>query len=471
VAAMNPDLLVEIPADHRNEREYALSVLLGDWLRIPYSVQVIVDLAETNIRLASGSSDVVIVIPDGLFARSTEWLSATSLPAESLPVLPLPTWTGREETLPLLYATTSQPTDVVRGVGERLVLAWDLLGSLFFMLSRYEEYVARDHLDAHGRFPSGAEVMVKSGWHQWPVCDMYLHVFAGILKIAWPRLDPAPAPYKGLRIGHDVDHPSSSILWHGTQRARTVAGDLLNRHDFALALGRTRAFLPWADAVAGPDPFNTYEFLMQASEAAGVPSTFYFLTDDTAIPDGAKFDIRDPWAVRLISEIAKRGHRIGLHGSYNSHVDAGRLAHEWALLEQACRGTSPGCLRRTIRQHYLRWMPGETWRAQAEAGLREDESLGYADTIGYRAGTARSFPAYDLIRGRSLPLRVRPLHVMDGTLGYVSRDPKKAQALTIEMQRRTRVYGGEFSILWHNSFLETRPARRQYKELLVGLTG
>jgi len=96
--------------------------------------------------------------------------------------------------------------------------------------------------------------------------------------------------------------------------------------------------------------------------------------------------------------------------------------------------------------------------------------LGFADAIGYRAGTGRSFPAYDLVDHRQLPLRIRPLHVMDGTLlGYMLLDHPDALASVAAMSGRTRTFGGDFSILWHNSSLETHRAKKLYLEVLSAL--
>jgi peptidoglycan/xylan/chitin deacetylase (PgdA/CDA1 family) len=471
VADVSLDFLIEIPPHWRNEREYVLSVLVGDWLGATYAIRVNDDLEETRLSLASQPGEVTIAIPDVLLARSTEWLSPGSLPPAELPTLRLPAWTGMEGTLPLLYDSGTGLDELVTRDGERFVLRLDLMGSFVFMLTRYEEYVDPRERDEHGRFPARASTLASSGWLQWPVLDMYLHVFVALVRLAWPRAELAPASGAGVTVGHDVDHPSSSIQWHGRQRLTKVAGDVLRRRDFGLALRRASSFVPGVGSVSRLDPYNTYAFLMDASEAAGVRSTFFFLARDTELPHGSRYRLSDAWAQRLIAEIADRGHHIGLHGSYISSTDATRLRDEWTVLEDACRGTAAGVLHRTVRQHYLRQQPGETWRAQAEAGLDVDESLGFADAIGYRAGTARSFAAYDLAQHRQLPLRIRPLHVMDGTLlDYMSLSGEEALTIVAEMGRRTVRYGGDFSILWHNSSLETNRAKRLYLDLLSALT-
>jgi len=468
-----PILLVEMPAGHREEREYALSVLLGEWLGLSYAAVVSPELGETRIRLASESDGVAVAIPDVLLAPSTEWLTPESLPRLPLPEVDLPDHTGGGS-LPLLFAGSARPSALFRRAGDRIELGWDLLGSLVFMLTRYEEYVGIDQADIHDRFPSSAALMVRSGWYRHPVADMYLHAFAAILRQTWPGLDAKPSGYQGLLVGHDVDHPASPMLYHGAVRLRVLAGDLVKRRDPRLAARRASSFLPWTAPLAPHDPFNSFDFLMTESERTGVPSTFFFITADTATPYGSTFRVSDPWAARLLADIGRRGHFAALHGSYGSSCRAEQLAKEWRLLEDACKAIPPDRLRRSIRQHYLRWRPGDSWRAQSEAGLLEDETLAFADTVGYRAGTARSYPAFDLAASRRLPIRVRPLHVMDAALAAAGGGPSAtedaAEAAALEMRRRTGHYGGAFSILWHNSRLETPRARRHYSELLAALS-
>ena len=92
--------------------------------------------------------------------------------------------------------------------------------------------------------------------------------------------------------------------------------------------------------------------------------------------------------------------------------------------------------------------------------------------MGYRAGTARSFRGYDITRGGPLANRVRPLHVMDVTLlQRMSTALPDRLATVADMARRTRRFGGELSLLWHNSSLETRATKETYLDLVRELFG
>lgn len=465
-----PHFLVDVPPHRRTERDYALSVLLADWLEATYSIRVVDGLRETRLQLAGDDTGVAVVLPDVLLAETTSWLTEESLPAGVPTLVAPPEWTGVADAVPLLFPVGDQP-ELVQRAGPMFSLGFDLLGSLFFMLTRYEEYVQPDEQDVHGRFPAAASIAARQGWLEWPLLDVYVHILIATAQLAWPRLELNATDGQRVRVSHDIDHPSSGMLWLGAQRFRVLAGDLVRRRDPGLALRRARAFAARGNGLPSADPFNTFDFLMSASEDAGVRSTFFFLPNGGTPPDGSSYRLEDPWADPLLNDIARRGHAIGLHASYASFLDAPRIATEWSTLAQACADLPEGVLQPAIRQHFLRWRASATWVAQEEAGLLFDETLGFADAIGYRAGTARTFRAYDLEHGRPLAIRVRPLHVMDATLvHYLAIGEDEALGRIGELASRTRRFGGELSLLWHNSSLESAAAKHFYAEMLRGLS-
>jgi hypothetical protein len=471
-AAGPPAFIIETPASRATERAYAIGVLFGDWLGAGHTIRVDPALTETRIRLAGRDRGPTIVLPETLLGPGTAWLSAESLPGAALASIDAPAWTGFDGMLPLLFAAPQAGDGLVVVDGDRFAFRLDLVASVFFLLSRYEEAIEGAQRDDRDRFPSGASVLGRTGWLEWPVLDMYLTAFRGLIDRAWPGLALGGGGAGRAILSHDVDHPSSRAHWRGTHALRVVAGDAIHRRDPRLAVRRAISLLPTPSGVGPLDPYTVFDFLMTASEARGVTSTFFFLTRETEVPDGSRYRIDEPWARRLMAQIGRRGHRIGLHGSYNSFDDVDRLRAEWGLLEGAAAGLPAGILRRAIRQHFLRFRAGDTWRLQEEVGLQEDESLGFADAVGYRAGTARSFTAYDIVRGAPLALRVRPLHVMDVTLlQRMSTALPDRLATVADMARRTRRHGGELSLLWHNSSLETATAKETYLTLLRELFG
>jgi len=121
------------------------------------------------------------------------------------------------------------------------------------------------------------------------------------------------------------------------------------------------------------------------------------------------------------------------------------------------------------RQHYLRWENPVTWQIWDEVGLDYDATLGFADHVGFRCGTCREFPVFDLKARKSLRLHERPLIVMDGTLlapQYMALQPEQALGWIEHLSNVCCCFGGTFSLLWHNTSLIERWQRELYLEAL-----
>jgi len=112
-------LLVDAPAGYEPERRYILDVIFSDWLGLDWTLR---QGQRVDVRIALGEDPegAAVVLPDVLFATAPEaWLTPASLPSVR----------RAADGLPVLYGSED---DV------------DVLGSAFFMLTRYEELVVAD---------------------------------------------------------------------------------------------------------------------------------------------------------------------------------------------------------------------------------------------------------------------------------------------------------------------------------------
>ena len=124
-----------------------------------------------------------------------------------------------------------------------------------------------------------------------------------------------------------------------------------------------------------------------------------------------------------------------------------------------------------VRQHFLRFVPNETWRHQNAAGFAHDSTLGFADMPGFRAGTCRDFPVFDLRERTPLPLVERPLVVMDATLfAHLRLGVEEATRRAAQIVDACRDYGGSPVILYHNSMLSGRRSRIHYADVVNQIT-
>ena len=85
-----------------------------------------------------------------------------------------------------------------------------------------------------------------------------------------------------------------------------------------------------------------------------------------------------------------------------------------------------------------------------------DSTLGYAEQEGFRCGTAHDFPVFDLRSRRQLRLREQPLLAMDVTFAqYQGCSPVQTLERLCGLRDEVQRFGGDFTLLWHNSSLNT----------------
>ena len=457
-------LEVEAPGGYEPERRYILDVLLGDRLGLDWRLR----LGErSDVRIAAaGDSTRSVVVPDVLFATPpAEWLTAAALPARPLP------WREVSEhdrgRLPVLYGSDSPGPLILPGPGG-VELTVDVFGGAFFMLSRYEERVVPAR-DRYGRFAAASSIAHAEGFLGLPIVDAYVEVLWSALQRLWPGLVRRPPQFR-IALSHDVDQPLASVGRNALVLLRQLGADALVRRDAGLAVRRVRSWAGLRRSDHRLDPYNTFEFLMDVSERHATASAFYFLATEESTPLEGLYTLEQPWIRALMRTIHERGHEIGLHGSFHSYTDPRRTEAEYLRLRRTAEREGVTQERWGGRQHYLRWENPVTWSNWEAAGLDYDSTLGYADRIGFRAGTSYEFAPFHLLDRRPLELRERPLQVMDGTLfEYMKLRPDSAFERVVTIARECRRYGGTLSLLWHNNSLPTGRQKRWYEELASAL--
>jgi hypothetical protein len=456
-------LIVAVPPTYEPERRYILGVILSEWLGLDWELAT-EERSDVRVTLAGDAGSRHLTLPEGLFATDpAAWLTEASLPPSPLP------WTEIDgRSLPVLYGPRPLPSTVVSEHDDAVRVAIDVLGSAFFMLTRYEE-VAIGARDAYGRFPVSSSVADREGFVGVPIVDAYVELLWSALRRLWPRLERRRRDFR-LAFTHDVDDPLASLGRTPPRLARQLAADALVRRDPALAARRVRS---WAGMRRGDhrlDPYNTFDFLMAVSERHGVTSAFYFLATEEASVRNGPYTLENPWVRALIARIHQRGHEIGYHAGFDTYRDAERTGKEFRRLRTAAAELGVSQPRWGGRQHYLRWESPSTWANWEQAGLDYDSTVGFAERVGFRLGTCHEFPTFHVRERRPLRLRERPLHVMDRTLfDYMRLTPEGARDAVLEVARECRRAAGTLTLLWHNSTLPTAAQRRWYEALAQAL--
>lgn len=393
--------------------------LIGRWLGLPY--QLLTNrsdyLAAVGPRIHYGAARIT---PDELFLPAGPLLFSQG-------IHPLhPEVAGRED-LPFFFSRPASEAD----------FPFDLPALIFYSVTRYEEYLPFP-ADRHGRFPASQSLADRHHFLHRPWVDGWISRLREKLTARFPRLDLRLPSYQ-FHPTYDVDLAWAYRRRPGWRTTGSLLRDLL-RFDRARLGDRLRVLSQRA-----PDPFFTFPYLAERHQTYGLRPAFFFLLADYGGYDRAVAPTH-PAFHQLIRSVAARA-TVGIHPSYRSCDHPGLLRKEADRLR-----TITGEEVRHSRQHFLRLRFPETYRRLLAAGIGHDYTLGYADAPGFRAGTAQSFPWYDLEREQATSLLLHPFQVMDVTLRRYRRlTPVAAQAEVCRLITEVRRTGGTFRTLWHNS--------------------
>lgn len=317
----------------------------------------------------------------------------------------------------------------------------DIIAATLFMLTRWEETVAKDR-DVHGRFPASASTALKLAFLDRPVVDEYALILQAWILALCPAWQPRMRSFE-IKLTHDID--SAFEFLTARQAFRKVAGRLFRR-DLASAFATSRRFCT-QDLRTDP-VYRAITDLAALSEDLGLRGGFYFMAAKPGKFDTG-YNLRDPLLLRCIQELLNSNHEVGFHPSYYTFEDPALFSREQAAIAEVLGNGGFGG-----RQHYLRFKTPDTWRLWDQSGLKFDSTVGYADHEGFRCGTCHPFKPFDLARDTEMALVEIPLLAMDVTLKeYRSLTPEQGMERLALLCQRCKNVRGRFTLLWHNDSL------------------
>lgn len=456
-------LQIHYPTNASKAIHWVLSIIFDEFLGVEYIVK-----PSTKEGYCLELNGKQLEISDWLFSKTHDkWLVE-----EPMIKMPLPQWDPSKSDLSVLLSESTLP--VVFGEphvnieSHRIDCHIDIVGTVFYFLSRYEEMVIAER-DQYDRFPATASLAHRVGILQRPIVDEYVEVLWACMNTLWPALKRKSRQGK-VRISCDVDAPYECSTKSASRLAQGIAGDLLKRLDFSQAVQRIQNFVSTQRGNYMHDPFNTFEWYMDTCERYGHQAAFYFIADHSSkLMDGC-YEIFEPRILELLTSIAARDHEIGTHASFNTYQDGKQLSHERQRLKDYCEKLDIDASVVGNRQHYLRWDVSQTADHLDAAGYEYDSTGVFADRPGFRYGTSRPFSMWSWQKQAPLTLKQRPLVLMECSviaerymgLGY----SEEAKELMLSLKRNCLTFGGDFTMLWHNSHLSTDSDKNFFCELL-----
>ena len=322
-----------------------------------------------------------------------------------------------------------------RGEKTSLFCNIDIIASIFFMLTRWEECLVSKK-DKHGRVSAKSSVAHKFGFLKRPVVNEYIEMFWKLLTFLGYSGTRKAREYKIIPT-HDIDVINYPV------DPKTIIGDLLKRQSFISFRKRLNA------RIKGINPFDSFGWIMDCVEKHNVQARFYFMNGGTSSFD-KRYTVGNRFILDRIREIASRNHIVGFHPSYSSFGDSEQWRYEKEEMENAL-----GFPVEYGRQHYLRFSVPDTWQVWDDNNMKEDQTVCFHDEPGFRCGTGDSFPVFNVKTKERLNLFETPLIVMDGTIaGYQKiTDLTEIEEVFFYFKNTSEKYRMRYTILFHNNRL------------------
>jgi hypothetical protein len=334
-------------------------------------------------------------------------------------------------------------------------LPFDLFSAVFYLLTRYEEYLPYKP-DLHSRFEADQSLAFRNNFLEEPVVDQWLEMLKANLILKYPGLNFPGREFRFVST-FDIDSPWA-YLHKGV--IRTAGGLLkdtigLNTRELRLRLNVLRR--------KSADPYDTYEYIRQTEQKYGFRSLFFIL-----LGNYGRYDTNFAWETvpfrNLLNSLKSEG-IVGIHPSYRSNRDTSILNLEFERFTRLA-GKKP----EISRQHFLMLKLPYTYRQLIKLGIQEDYSMGYASCPGFRAGTSRPFLFYDLVDESETRLLIHPFLVMDVTLQqYLNLNSKESLNRINSLIKKTKAVNGTFTSLWHNESLSECGVWKGWRKVYEGM--
>ena len=325
----------------------------------------------------------------------------------------------------------------------------DPMATIFLVLSRYEEYLPFVP-DLHGRFSAKDSWMHRFGVMHKLVCDRLAFAIASeieqrdILATADKRVQIVPT--------FDIDNAFAYLQKGKIRSVLSLIRDVSNKHEERIKERR--------EVLRGTirDPYDTYHVIEETARK-GFPVRMFWL-----LGNYATYDKNVSWKNKALRKLIQRCHQfasIGIHPSYASGNNSRVVAKELSRLQKII-----GSDVTDARQHFLRIRFPYTYNTLVKVGVQCDFTMGYADEVGFRAGTSRVFPWFDLAKNEATDLLIHPFAYMDGTLNeYLYLTPNDAMHVIRALYEEISLYGGNFTFIWHNETLNNQGKWEGWKEV------
>lgn len=326
----------------------------------------------------------------------------------------------------------------------------DPFAAVFYMLSRYEEYTCQQK-DIHDRFEAKSSISFRFGWLEIPIAEYWVEA---IFRTFLPKEIHLLSKQEVQVIpSFDIDHTYAYKWKDGWRKWASTVKDLMRNRKESIRMRHA------VQKGVMRDPYDTFDRIREVASRFPDTRVFWHLGDIAEFDRNISW--RDPRHQRLIRQLAAETH-VQLHPGYASNYSDTRLAGEQQRLHQIT-GKKP----EESRQHFLKLTLPHTYRRLKILGFTTDYTMGYADQPGFRLGTARAVPFFDLERNEICSYTLVPFFYMDGTMReYLNLSVAESKQRIVAMAGEIKRFGGVACFIWHNETIGESGKWKGWSQLL-----
>lgn len=344
-------------------------------------------------------------------------------------------WKGVK--IPFLF-DNDQTKDIVTYSGNKAVINYDIVASVFYFLSGWNEIVSPGR-DNYHRPIFRESAINKLSLQNTPVVNYYFDILyetikhvkkAEIKKPLWDNHKFAVA------LTHDIDKCQSAWL-------EGSASELRKGRFLSVPVLLAKRFLK------NKDEWFNFDEIINIEKKYNATSSFFFLSrrGKSSGLENADYNIERKHLYNTIEFLKRNGFDTEIHGSPGTHVNAQALKSE---IEKVSPDSVWG-----NRFHFLLFDPIKSASVLEECGIKYDSTLGFPDYPCFRRATCYPFYLFNFEKNDISPVIEIPLTVMDVTLAhkkYLGLNHEKALLIIKNLADEVRKHGGVLTLLWHNTY-------------------
>jgi hypothetical protein len=426
---MEETLLIFVP--QINPRiTYTFSLFFNSLINAPYRLTINNEEYKTHTGPKFCYADKPV--DSGLFLSSSKLLFETGINEQAIEVFE---WNG----LARFFKTAAG------------ALPFDIFAASFYLVTRYEEYLTTE-CDNHNRYKFEDSLACKHKFIHKPLVNLWAAELKKIILEKYPSLLIKESSYKFVPT-IDIDVAYAHL---GRTLGVTIGSALmaLAKLKLGFVIDKKLTLLRLKK-----DAYDTYDYQEAVFKKHNTRPIYFFLAGNRA-----QYDKNISTDSKVFARLVKRVEKIadvGIHPSYQSKSKPEIVGQEIKRVEKNLESKIT-----KSRQHFIRISLPETYQCLAKLNITDDYSLTYASQVGFRASICTPFYFYDLQKEETLPVKIHPTIIMEGSLmEYMQLNLDDAITLTLQLIAEVKNCNGEFICIWHNHSLNNKGPKKGWRRL------